>query len=236
MKKNFGKTQKSKKSGAPVKSISWSSKRVKAKDINPTPNNCKIKSDLGKERLQMSLSKFGRAGTVVVNPAVKAGKFDLIDGNSRWEEVMERNPNEVMEVSVPNRRLSPTEYKEMSAMFDFAKAGEVDTDRIVGELGTSKDFFAKWGLEMPMEMLAKMGKNSSTEDLEYPEEGEPKSKGKKGEEPKVSTIKMVQAFFTEQQEESFRKMEQKLCVSLKVNNTTDIIFKCVEIVFKSKCR
>lgn len=233
MKKNSGKTQKSKKSSASVKSIMWKSVKVKAKLIDPTPNNYKIKSDLGRERLQTSLGKYGRAGTVVCNYSKKKGRFDIVDGNSRWEDQMAIDPNGIMEISVPSRILSSAEYREMSAMFDFAKAGEVDTDRIVGELGTSKDFFAKWGLEMPMEMLAKMGKNSSTEDLEYPEEGETKSKGRKGEEPKVSGIRLVQAFFTEQQEESFRKMEEKMKGVLKIDNTTDFVFKCVEFTFKA---
>lgn len=224
----------SKKTAVLRKSITWSSKRVKAKDINPTPNNYKIKSDLGRERLQTSLSKFGRAGTVVVNPALKSGKYDLIDGNSRWQEVMDRNPNEVMEVSIPNRKLTSTEYKEMSAMFDFAKAGEVDEQRIMGDLGTSKDFYEKWGLEIPMEILEKMGKKANMVDLEYPEEGKGNKKAKKGETPEVSGMRLVQAFFTDQQEMEFRKLEEKFSKKMGTDNTTDFIFQCVKFATKNK--
>lgn len=220
--------------------ITWSSKRVKANVLDPTPNNYKIKTDIGRERFLTSLGKFGRAGAVVVNPSTKKGRYDIIDGNSRVEEQMAKNPNAVMEVSVPSRRLTPAEYKEMSAMFDFAKAGDVDIERIQKDLGTSKDFFAKWGMEMPHELaekLDKMGSKADVKELEYPEEGEGKGakKNGKGSEPQPSDIRMVQAYFTSDQEEEFRKMETELEKVLEVDNTTDIIFKSIKFTYESKC-
>jgi hypothetical protein len=224
---------KAKTGKAPVKSkaskIIWKSIKVKAKQLIPTPGNYKIKSDLGRERLQTSLDKYGRAGTVVVNYSKKKGFFDIVDGNSRHEEVMTRNPNEIMEVSIPSRVLTPAEYKEMAAMFDFAKAGEVDMDRILQDLGSTEDFYSKWGLEVPMEMLNKMGAKANIKELEYPEEGEGvKSKGGKQKEVAVSDMRMVQLFFSEKQEAEFRKMEEKGKKKFKVDNTTDFVWSILK--------
>jgi len=47
--------------------ISWTPKLVNVADVKPTEKNYKIKTDIGKERLQLSLKMFGLAGTVVVN-------------------------------------------------------------------------------------------------------------------------------------------------------------------------
>ncbi len=112
-----------KAAGQTPKVIKWKTIRAKAKDIQPTPGNYKIKTKLGRERLDTSLGKYGLAGTCVCNYSKTKGKYDLVDGNSRWEKVMANNPNEMMEISVPDRKLTPAEYKEMSAIFDFAVAG-----------------------------------------------------------------------------------------------------------------
>lgn len=210
--------------------ITWASKQVKASDINPTPKNYKIKTDLGRERLQQSLAMFGLAGNVVVNPAKQKGKWDLIDGNSRWEQEMAKGPNTKMWVSVPSRPLTPKEYQEMSAMFDFAKAGEVDMERIQGDLGTAEEFYKKWNLEVPMELLEKMGSKADIKEFEYPEEGEGSKKKGKDATPEMADIKLVQLFFSDKQEEEFRKMEEKGKKKFKVSNTTDFVWKALKSI------
>lgn len=211
------------------KSIKWSSVQLKVDDIKPTEKNYKIKSDLGRERLQHSLKTYGMAGNVICNWVGKVGdrsKVMLIDGNSRLIEAKEQKEKTVW-ASVPDRKLSADEFKEFSAMFDFAKAGEVDMDRIQGELGTHENFFKSWGIQVPMEMLSKMGRNAPpTEQLNYPEEG----KGAKA--PQVSDIKMVQLFFSEKEEAEFRKMEDKLKKKFKLNNTTETVFKAFKQLTK----
>lgn len=203
-----------------MKTITWKSKTVAVSKIKPTPQNYKIKNALGQERLKMSLAKFGLAGTVVCNT-----DYTLIDGNSRLEQEKAKGRKNI-EVSVPNRKLSPQEFKEMSAMFDFAKAGEVDLERIQGDLGTKADFYKNWNLQVPMHLLEKLGNkasigkpNSKTNGtaLEYPEEGET--------EAIVSDSRMVQLFFNVKQEEEFRKIEEKLKKRFKTNNTTDTVLK-----------
>jgi len=201
--------------------ITWSSRLVNVGDVKPTPNNFKIKTDLGRERLQQSLKSFGLAGTIVVNTDLV-----LIDGNSRLEEAKESKVKKIW-ASMPSRKLTSKEFTEMSALFDFAVAGKVDTERIQKELGTSDTFYKKWGFEIPFELLESMGSKASMNGLEYPEDHE---KGKSVEE--VKDIRMVQIFFTIAQEAQFRKWEIELRKRLKVGTTTDLIYKIVEMYCK----
>jgi DNA modification methylase len=138
--------------------IKWKSKLVRVADIDPTPKNYKIANALGKERLQLSLKKFGLAGNVVLNYGTK-GRWVLIDGNSRLIEA-KAGKEKMIWASIPNKPLNAKEFKEMSAMFDYAKAGDVDEDAIKQDLGTSKDFFNQWGMQVPASMLDKLGANA----------------------------------------------------------------------------
>jgi hypothetical protein len=209
-------TKKAKAVKATAKAIEWTSKLVEVSKIKPTPNNYKIKTDLGKERLQQSLKQFGLAGNVVIST-----DFVLIDGNSRLEEAKAKGLKKIW-ASMPSRPLTAKEFTEMSAMFDFAKAGEVDIERIQKELGTSADFYERYKMEIPLNLLEKMGKNTEraavVKNLEYPEE-----------QVEQSDSKIVQLFFNTKQEAEFRKIEEKLKKKFKTDNTTDTVLK----VFKS---
>ena len=198
--------------------IQWTPKQVNVADVKPTEKNYKIKTDIGRERLQLSLKLYGLAGTVVVNT-----DMTLIDGNSRLLEAKEKGEKKIW-VSIPNRKLTPKEFQEMSAMYDFAKAGEIDMDRIEQDLGTTAEFFNRWKMSVPMHVLEKMGAKSPVSGkLEYPEEGV---------EAEVADIKMVQLFFTNSQEIEFRKMEDRLKVKLKTANTTDTVLKAFKALLK----
>lgn len=210
--------------------IKWKSMEVLTKNIQPTEKNYKIKTDLGMDRFRQSVNSFGMAGNVICNWVKQVGDTTalmLIDGNTRLQDALEKKENKIW-VSVPDRKLSPAEFKEFSAMFDFAKAGEVDMERIQQDLGKTKDFYDKWGMQVPMGLLDNMGKNAPAMDkLEYPEEGQAAA-------PQVSDIKMVQLFFSEKQEAEFRKMEDKLKSKYKLNNTTDTVFKAFKVLTKGE--
>ncbi len=203
------------------KKLKWKTKVVRVADIKPTPKNYKIQTELGRKRLQHSLKTYGLAGALVVNT-----DLTLIDGNSRWHEAKEAG-EKTIEVSFPNRRLTPKEFKEMSAMIDYAKAGEIDETAIEQDLGDVKDFHKNWGREVPLERLAAMGKKSP-KDLEYVEE----VKGKKA--APASAIKMVQFFFNEKQEAEFRKMEEVLKKRFKLESTTDVGLKAYRTLTSKK--
>jgi hypothetical protein len=223
MLKNNKSGAKSAKVAGKTKTISWNPKLVDVKLIKPTTNNYKIKTDLGKQRLQASLGSFGLAGTVIVNT-----DFMLIDGNSRLEEAKEKGEKKIW-VSLPDRKLSPKEFQEMSAMYDYAKAGEVDIDRIKGELGTTEDFYKKYGMAVPLALLEKLGAKAELSKLDYPEEG----KGSSSDMP-VSDIVMVQLFFSAKQESEFRKIEEKLKVKYKTTNVTDTVLRAFKELSKGK--
>lgn len=212
-----------------AKQIKWKSIRVLVSCIDPTPTNYKIKTELGKARLAISLNKFGLAGNAVCNPGAKKGRYDLIDGNSRWEEAKERKDSH-MWISIPDRRLTSKEYKEMSAMFDVAKAGDIDMKRIQEDLGTSEDFYDLWKLAMPLDVLDKLGakaKDRKLSELEYPEQ-----KGKNGKVIPQEDICMVNLFFSIKQEEEFRKIEEKLMKKFKTEKTSDTVLKAFKYISK----
>lgn len=204
------------------KQITWKPMEVDVRKIKSTPNNYKIKTDLGKERLQHSLKLFGLAGTVVCNT-----DLTLIDGNSRLEQAKERGERKIW-VSVPNRKLTPKEFHEMSAMYDFAKAGEVDMERIEQDLGKTEEFFHKWNLEVPIHLLESMGKAAERN-------GKLPALKKKGKEDKVAVdtgIRQIQIFLTEKQEKQFRVWEEKLAKKWKTDNTSDTVFQAIKVAAK----
>jgi DNA-binding cell septation regulator SpoVG len=208
--------------------IQWTPKRVLVKDVKFTVNNYKIKTDIGRKRLQESLSKFGLAGTAVTDD-----KLNLIDGNSRLEEARAKKQTH-MWVSMPNRKMSKGEYEEMSAMFDFAVAGQVDTERINKDLGKTIDWFNRWNVEPPLEVLEAINGKVDISKLRHPSA----NKNGKTIDPKKAgslleaDVRAVQCFFTSKQEAEYRKMEDYLIGKLKVDSTTDLIFKCVQMVYK----
>jgi len=199
--------------------IIWKTYLVNVKDIKPTPNNYKIKTALGKERLKHTLKTYGLAGAVICNWGGKVGdtkNIVLVDGNSRVEEELAAG-TKTIEASLPNRPLTPSQYKEFSAMIDFAKAGEVDMDRIEKDLGTTKSFFESYRLEPPPDVLAKLGANAP-----------------KGPKPTITTEdkvvvetdeRAVTLFFTTKQEAEFRKIEEKLKLKFKTMSTSDTVLK-----------
>lgn len=189
--------------------IIWKTKEVLVKDIKPTPNNYKIKTELGRSRLTNSLNKFGLASTVVVNT-----DLCLIDGNSRVEQAKERGIKKI-EVSFPNRKLTPKEFSEMSRMYDFAKAGEVDLDRIKQDHGSAVKFYEEWGLEVPLQLLDKLGANTVVE----------RAKGKDVvERAEVEDVVFkVELFFDQKEEKLFRKLEEQYARKFKTKSTTDTV-------------
>ncbi len=197
--------------------FTWTPKFVEVAHIKPTPKNYKIKNELGLQRLQATLASFGLAGTVVVNT-----DLTLIDGNSRLQEAKGAGEKKIW-VSIPDRKLSPKEFKEFSAMFDAAKAGDVDMDSILGDLGSSKQFTDRFKLQIPPDLLEKMGKKArvDVDDIKISEDEAAAPTGQ---------FRMVQLFFTPKQETEFRKWEEKFAKKFKTDNTTDTIYKALKSI------
>jgi hypothetical protein len=211
-----------------IGNIKWDTRKIKISDILPTPKNYKIKNDLGLQRLQTSLSDFGLAGSIVVNPDKKTGKYVLIDGNSRLQEAKD-NKETHMTASIPSRPLSPKEFVDMCKMFDLAKAGDVDIKSIEAE-GTTAEYFKKFGLEVPMHLLNNMGARAGKKDLQYP--GNKSKKGGKEKDVPVNDVQMIQLFYTVKQAEEFYKMVEKLEKKFKTDNVHSTVFKALKQITK----
>lgn len=214
-----------------AKPITWTEKKIELALIDPTPKNYKIKSDLGRERLNTSLARFGLAGSIVCVPSpLKRGRFMVVDGNSRLEAMKERHglvkgSKAVISVSLPSRQLSKQEFVEMSALFDFAKAGEVDLESIEKDLGTSRTFFTSWGLNIPLHMLDKIGKAAVGA-------GVANVPGKKASKEvaqvRGSEMRLVNLTFDEAQERRFREMESKLIKKWGTKSTMETVLKAMQ--------
>lgn len=200
------------------KSITWTPKRVLLSKVKPSPVNYKIKNALGAERFKESLKQFGLAGVVVVNT-----DLTLIDGNSRLEEMTKKGLKHIW-VSVPDRKLSPAEFSQMCAVFDYSVAGDVDIERIERDYGDHVDFLKRYGMTVSMEKLGTLGANAKV--AKFPE------KKANGKEPEVTDVKMVQLFFSTKQEEDFRKAEEKLMKRFKTTNTTETVLKAIKTLAK----
>lgn len=108
-------------------------------DLKENPKNPKILNEKGRQRLHLSLSKFGLAGTIICNV-----DLTIIDGHSRKKDLIDKGVKEVW-VSVPSRKLTQKEYDEMNAMFDVAKAGDPDMMMIEEVIG--EEVLEEWGFE-----------------------------------------------------------------------------------------
>lgn len=206
--------------------IKWYVVIAKVKDIQKTPSNYKIATELGMRMLEGSLGLFGLAGTIICTWAGKYGdktKLILVDGNSRHTKAVD-DGEKTIQVSVPDRKLTPAQFIEMAAMYDRARAGEVDSERIDAELGKTSDFFSKYGMSVPMGKLAGMGANAD-QSLQFPDK-----QGKQAE-PVINQLQ-VMLFFEPKEEVLFKKMEEKLKKRFKTGNTTDTVFKA----FKHLCK
>jgi len=192
-----------------MKTIKWKVVQVDVSKIKPTPNNYKLKTEDGSARFNTSVESYGLAGSVILN-----ADFTLIDGNTRLEKAKEMKLKKI-DASMPDRKLTPKEFKEFSAMYDMARAGEVDILRIKNELGDTGSFFKKWGFELPEGALKKFTDLEANENVVTPKEKEAKKL-----ESEIETARITLLFTTTQAEE-FIRLAESMYKALKVDNVTD---------------
>lgn len=203
--------------------ITWKTRSVDVSKIKPTPNNFKLRTEVGMGRFRHSLEKYGLAGAVILN-----SDFTLIDGNTRVEEARERKIKK-LDASMPNRKLTPKEFNEFAAMYDFARAGEVDVLRIQEELGSSRDFFKSWGMEMPEQALSKLAEMEKNEKVINPTQA--KKVDDKAIEIATSRIALL---FTKEEADEYIRLSESLYSRFKVDNVTDLALKIIRYVKKTK--
>lgn len=205
-----------------MKRIKWKTVPVLVSKIKPTPNNYKLKTEDGMARFETSVSSFGLAGSVILNK-----DFTLIDGNTRWEKAKQLGEKYV-DASMPDRQLTPKEFKEFSALFDLARAGEVDVLRIKEELGTTKSFFEKWGLEMPEVALNKLAKLEEQDKVVNPTNAR-----NIPEASKEVSLRPISLLFTPEESKLYIEIAESLYKKFKVDNVTDLSMAVIKFAKKS---
>lgn len=148
---------KSKKQVDP-KDISWALIEVRAGDLKPNPENPKVNDSKGIKRLHKSLQKFG-----VVYDGIANKDLALIDGHKRLERITDLE--ERLHVFVPSRQLTQKEYEEMNAIFDVAKGGETDWQKIEEKM--DDEFFQEWDLERTKRFQAADGSDQAVQANTY---------------------------------------------------------------------
>lgn len=206
-----------------VKTIKWKAIEVEVSKIKPTPNNFKLKTEDGTARFKTSVESYGLAGTVILN-----SDFTLIHGNTRVDKAKELGQKKIW-ASMPDRKLTLKEFTEFAAMYDMARAGEVDILRIKEELGTTDSFFKKWGMDVPEVALAKLAEMEEKEAVVNPT-----GSRKIAEEAKEIPLRPITLLFTAEEAKRYLEMAELLYKIFKVDNVTDLSMKVLEFVKKAK--
>lgn len=203
------------------KKIQWQPKKIKIAEIKANPNNPKLLNQLGLERLKASLDAFGLAGTVIVNTDMM-----LIDGHSRLKEAIAKGEKFIW-ASMPNRKLTPKEYKQMNAIYDMATASDIDEKLLAQALGSDRKAFEQFSIQLPKELLGKLG--AKAEKFVYPEESV-------DVERKEADVNQRLIFLTTKQAEQFDKWEETCMELFKAKNLTDFIFNAVKFAVETKTK
>lgn len=206
-----------------LKPIHWSTVSVDISKIKPTPNNFKLKTEDGTARFKTSVEKYGLAGAVILN-----SDYTLIDGNTRWEKAKELGKKKI-DASMPDRKLTPKEFTEFAAMYDMARAGEVDVLRIKNELGTSADFFKTWGFELPQKALDKLAELEKNENTINPTA----TRTKDAPVQELATARIT-LLFTQEEANEYIRIAESLYTKYKVDNVTDLSLKILRVAKKLK--
>jgi hypothetical protein len=204
-----------------TKQITWKITKVEVSKIKPTPNNYKLKTEEGLSRFRKSIEKFGLAGTVILNT-----DLTLIDGNTRWEDAKAKKLK-FINATIPDRKLTPKEFVEFSAMYDAARAGEVDITRIKNELGTSDQFFKDWGFTMPPKAVEALKK------LEENEPITPRTVNGKQVKPEELATSKLTLMFTKAEADEYLRIAESLYTIFKVDNVTDLSLAALKFVQKN---
>ncbi len=205
--------------------INWKVIEVLVSKVRPTRNNYKLRTEEGFSRFLKSVDSYGLAGSVVINK-----DFELIDGNTRLEKAKELGQPKIW-ASIPDRQLTPKEFTEFSAMFDFAKAGTVDIKRIMDDLGTSDKFFKDWGVDLPGTALKNLAELEKKEAVINPT-----ASRKIADEAKEIMTRPITLLFTVPEAAKYLELAEQLYLPLKTNNVTDASLKVFEHAAKKKMK
>ncbi len=203
------------------KGIQWAPKKIKVTDIKVNPNNPKILNQLGLDRLKESLATFGMAGTVIVNTDNM-----LIDGHSRLKEAIGRGEKFIW-ASMPDRKLTTKEYKQMNAVYDMATASDVDEKLLAEAFGGDRKVFEKFSMQIPKALMEQLG--AKAEKFVYPDDSQ-------DEVRQEADVNQRLIFLTNEQAKRFDDWEENHMALFKAKNLTDFIFNAVKFAVEIKTK
>ena len=203
-----------------MKQITWTTVYKPVNWFKPTPINYKLAVDDGSERLNTSMQKFGFAGSLIANL-----DGTIINGNSRHKKLKAQGETKI-KVDVPSRKLTPKEVQEFAAIFDFARAGEVDLAGIKKDYGTTKGFFKMWGLDMPSEAIKNINELEKAKI-------KPNGKGPAKKQIEPVTSKPLTLVFSSIEHGEFISIAESMYEKFKTDNITDLALKVFRFAKKN---
>ncbi len=115
----------------------WHIEKRKVSDLKSYEDNPRILTKKGLADLKQSVEKFGLAEPIVVNT-----DGTIIGGHARAKVL---NPNDEVDVYVPDRLLDESEYKELNIRLNKNIAGEWDFDILANKF--DMDDLQNWGFD-----------------------------------------------------------------------------------------
>jgi site-specific DNA-methyltransferase (adenine-specific) len=121
-----------------AKTITWKLEKRVVSDLKPYDKNPRIISESGKEDLRKSFDEIGQAQPININL-----DNTILSGHARTQVLLEQDPNQEVDVYVPDRMLTPKQEEAVIIRMNKNVAGTWDFEK----LRDSFDFgdLMEWG-------------------------------------------------------------------------------------------
>jgi hypothetical protein len=107
------------------KIINWKIERRKVCDLKPYNKNPRIISDSGKDELRKSFNEIGFAQPININL-----DNTILSGHARVQVLLEEDPNQEVDVYVPDRMLTPKQEEAVVIRMNKNIAGTWDMEKL----------------------------------------------------------------------------------------------------------
>jgi len=144
------------------KIINWKLEKRKISELKPYNKNPRIISDSGKQELRKSINEIGFAQPININL-----DNTILSGHARFEVLLEEDPNQEIDVYVPDRMLTPKQEEAVIIRMNKNIAGDWDFQKLKSDFDLND--LLDWGFsEHDIDMIS----NIDLPDVENYNEGE----------------------------------------------------------------
>ena len=120
------------------KRIQWKIEKRKVSDLKPYEKNPRIITDHGLDQLKASIDDIGYAQPVNVNT-----DNTILSGHARCQVLNKENPEQLIDVYVPDRTLTPKQEEAVIVRMNKNVAGTWDMEKLT--LNFEMDDLLEWG-------------------------------------------------------------------------------------------